>query len=158
MSQPKHDHSERVDLRVGALVASFLPSCGMLGVSLRCDGREFVALARTIDEYRAGDTTGIPLLHPWANRLRSHTYAVGDRVIDLSGLDVPTDGNGLPLHGVLHGRPFVVDACAVALVVLSCAVVILSEKPDGESPFSAIRGVASVATSPSSPASTQPAR
>jgi galactose mutarotase-like enzyme len=116
VSQPIHD-SERADLRDGALVASFLPSCGMLGVSLQHDGREFVALPRSVDDHRHGATTGIPLLHPWANRLRSHTYAVGDRVVDLTGLGVPTDGNGLPIHGVLHGRAFtVVEHTATRLI------------------------------------------
>lgn len=116
-----HDHSERVDLRADALVASWLPACGMLGVSLRDTGtdREFIARPRTLDEYRAGGSTAVPLLHPWANRLRSHTYRVGTREVELTGLGVPTDANGLPIHGLLQGRPFTVQSCTSDTVVAS---------------------------------------
>jgi galactose mutarotase-like enzyme len=48
-------------------------------------------------------TMGIPLLHPWANRLGAWRFAVGGREVVLNGFrpPLPTDGNGLPMHGLL---------------------------------------------------------
>ncbi len=114
-----HEPTERVDLQVGALVASFLPSCGMLGVSLRRDDREFVALPRSLADFGAGHPTGVPLLYPWANRLRSHTYRVGARSVDLHDLGVATDANGLPIHGVHLDRAFAIVELDDARVVTS---------------------------------------
>ena len=92
-----------------ALRAGFLVDQGMLGVSLKHDGRELVAMPNSVDVYCAGKLTGIPLMHPWANRLRSHRYTVGIRTIDLPP-SVPADGNGLPMHGTLHGKTFTTTA------------------------------------------------
>ena len=48
---------------------------------------------------------GIPLLHPWANRLGERRFAVAGREIDLTaaGLPLSTDPLGLPIHGLLAG-------------------------------------------------------
>ena len=54
----------------------------------------------------AGGATAVPLLHPWANRLGRWGY--GD--VDLRGVALPVDKAGLPLHGNLHGAPFVVQS------------------------------------------------
>ena len=75
----------------------------MLGVSLRHRGDELVAMPHTVAEYRAGRTTGIPLLHPWANRLSVRRYRAAGVDVDLTGLDLHTDGHGLPIHGSLSG-------------------------------------------------------
>jgi aldose 1-epimerase len=48
---------------------------------------------------------GIPLLHPWANRLAGFTYGAAPRVVELAR-DCPLiklDENGLPIHGVIAG-------------------------------------------------------
>ena len=47
--------------------------------------------------------TAIPLVHPWGNRLGRWGYRVGRTTVDLRGLDLPTDDNGLPIHGNLRG-------------------------------------------------------
>ena len=91
------------------LSAGFLVDEGMLGVSLKHRGHELVALPNSVEAYQAGKLTGIPLMHPWANRLRSHIYRVANRTVQLP-VSVPADGNGLPMHGVMHGRKFVVRA------------------------------------------------
>jgi galactose mutarotase-like enzyme len=75
----------------------------MLGVSFRHRGDELVAMPHTIDEYRAGHTTGIPLLHPWANRLGSRHYRTAGVDVDLEGLELHTDPLGLPIHGTITG-------------------------------------------------------
>ncbi len=96
-------HEAAVTLTAGGLSARFLPSVGMLGVSLRRDGLEYVALPDGVAGFRSGHTTGIPLLHPWANRLADEEYRVGRTRVDLAGLDVHRDGNGLPMHGTMVG-------------------------------------------------------
>ncbi len=60
-------------------------------------------MPHSLDEYRAGRTTGIPLLHPWANRLGARRYRACGVDVDLSGLELPTDPNGLPIHGTVTG-------------------------------------------------------
>lgn len=54
-----------------------------------------------------GSTMGIPLLHPWANRLARRGYALGGVKVELPA-DSPLlhpDPNGLPIHGLLAGCP-----------------------------------------------------
>ena len=88
-------------LRDGAAQAEFLPELGLLGTSLTVAGREFVALPGGVDAYRAGHQTGVPLLAPWANRLAQRRYRVAGVCVDLTGVDLHTDGQGLPIHGTM---------------------------------------------------------
>ena len=85
------------------LSAVFLPGHGMLGASLQHRGAEIL---RRVDDLAAsasqGLTAGIPLLHPWANRLAGPRYTAAGRSVALD-LDSPLlhrDANGLPIHGV----------------------------------------------------------
>jgi aldose 1-epimerase len=92
-----------VTLEAGSLEATFLPSHGMLCASLRHQGEEI--LGRTEDLKSAalkGSAAGIPLLHPWANRLAGYGYqAAGKHVtLDPSSPLLHFDENGLPIHGV----------------------------------------------------------
>lgn len=99
----------------GALTATFLPGLGMTGVSMRCDGREHLALPGGLAALRRGSTLGLPLLAPWANRLSRWRYRVAGIDVDLDGLPLHTDGNGLPIHGLLVGRPgWRVERCSTA--------------------------------------------
>jgi galactose mutarotase-like enzyme len=86
--------------------ATFLPDCGMLCASVRHRGTEFVAWPRTLAEFRSGRMTAVPFVHPWGNRLEQREYKVGRTRVDLHGIDLPTDPNGLPMHGNLRGAPF----------------------------------------------------
>jgi aldose 1-epimerase len=95
-----------VTLVAGERDATFLPDCGTLGASLRHRGEEFVAWPRPLAQFRAGRMTAMPLVHPWGNRLESRAYRVGRKQVDLRGLDLPTDPNGLLMHGNLRGAPF----------------------------------------------------
>jgi aldose 1-epimerase len=94
-----------VKLRAGDLTATFLPDLGLTGVSMRCCGREHLALPGGLAALRGGSTLGLPLLAPWANRLGSRRYRAAGVDVDLAGLRLRTDGNGLPIHGLLVGRP-----------------------------------------------------
>jgi galactose mutarotase-like enzyme len=53
-----------------------------------------------------GSTFGIPLLHPWANRLDGTHYSFGGRSVELNGGPVHLDPTGLPIHGVVAGVPY----------------------------------------------------
>src|SRR3954462_7097665 len=78
-------------------MVTWVPSAGMVCASWIVDGHELVGQRGGLEKYkRTGSTFGIPLLHPWANRL--------DREID-SPL-VRRDPNGLPIHGVLAASPY----------------------------------------------------
>jgi galactose mutarotase-like enzyme len=89
----------------GDISATFLPELGMTGVSLRHGGREHLALPGGLAALRTGATLGIPLLAPWANRLAARRYRAAGVDVDLDGLPLATDDNGLPMHGLLVGRP-----------------------------------------------------
>lgn len=92
-----------VTLSAGGMSVTFLPGFGMLGASLRYQGEEYLDLRGGLDSFRAGHTVGLPLLHPWANRLAGSTYDVAGVHVDLAGLDLPTDKDGAPMHGTLVG-------------------------------------------------------
>lgn len=96
---------DALELRSGALRASFLPDVGMTGVSLRRGRKEFLALPGGVAALRQGHTSGLPLLAPWANRLASRRYRADGITVDVRGRRVHTDANGLPIHGLLVGWP-----------------------------------------------------
>jgi galactose mutarotase-like enzyme len=98
------EHDE-LRLRAGQTEATFLPDVGMVGISLRHDGEEVLALPGGLDAYRAGHVTGLPLLAPWANRLGQRRFEIAGVEVDLTGLDLHDDGRGLPIHGTMTAQP-----------------------------------------------------
>ena len=94
-----HEH----DLRAG-----FAPSVGMVGYSLTHRGGELLGQRGGLAAYRErGSSFGIPLLHPWANRLSARSYSLQGRRAELDPELAPVhfDPNGLPIHGVLAASP-----------------------------------------------------
>ena len=86
----------------GALEAAFVPSLAMLGSSLTAGGAQLVDQRGGVEAYaERGSTMGIPLLHPWANRIARPEYRVGEHEVrvDIASPLVHTDGNGLAIHG-----------------------------------------------------------
>ena len=88
----------------GDTEAVFLPSFGMIGISLKKDGIE--ALRRVdnlIVAAAANRTVGIPFLFPFANRLADFRYEVAGRGVTLppQSLVLRYDENGLPMHGLM---------------------------------------------------------
>jgi galactose mutarotase-like enzyme len=86
------------------LDATFAPSLGMIGCSLRHRGAELLGQRGGLAKYAAsGSTMGIPLLHPWANRLNGLSYTVAGRsvTLDPGSALLHRDANGLPMHGLL---------------------------------------------------------
>jgi aldose 1-epimerase len=72
-------------LRSADLHATFLPERGMHGLSLRHRGEQLLAPA------------GIPLLHPWANRLAEFSYRGVS--LDRGSRVLQVEEHGLPIHG-----------------------------------------------------------
>ena len=88
----------------GEIEATFAPGVGMVGCSLKHQGDELLELGGGLAHYaQTGATMGIPLLHPWANRLNGLHYAVGGRTVSLDPESrlLHFDPNGLPIHGLL---------------------------------------------------------
>ena len=94
---------ERYRLSAGAVVGDVVPSAGFGLVSWKVDGEELLAMPLPLDEYmKESHLGGIPLLYPWANRLRGERYSAGGKDVDLSLVnDLKRDNNGLPMHGLL---------------------------------------------------------
>jgi len=95
--------SHEYDLRV-----AFVPGAGMVGHSLTHRGEELLGQRGGLAAYRErGSSFGIPLLHPWANRLAGTAYSVGGRRVELDPERGPIhlDPNGLPIHGILAAFP-----------------------------------------------------
>lgn len=86
------------------LRASFVPAAGMIGNSLTHRGEELLVQRGGLDAWRgSGKSFGLPLLHPWANRLRDWRYAIAGRAVTIDperGVVRP-DEHGLPIHGAL---------------------------------------------------------
>ena len=101
----RFQNAPALELRSGALRATFVPGVGMTGVSLRYERREYLALPGGIAAVRAGHTGGLPLLAPWINRLGSRRYRADGVDVDLRRKKLHTDDNGLPIHGLLVGWP-----------------------------------------------------
>ncbi len=93
-------------LTSGELEATFATGAGMVCCSLRDRGTELLGQRRGLRAYAAsGSTMGIPLLHPWANRLSGLRYEQGGRAVTLreGAPGVRLEEHGLPMHGLLGG-------------------------------------------------------
>jgi galactose mutarotase-like enzyme len=70
--------------------------------SLTLGGRELLAERNGLQGYvERGSTMGVPLLHPWANRLAGLSYSAAGREVVLDGDSdlFKRDPGGLPIHG-----------------------------------------------------------
>ncbi len=90
------------------IVLTLVPGAGMVGASLTHEGRELLHRGDGLAAWTEhGRTFGIPLLHPWANRLERLNYEAAGRhvLLDPARMPVTFDGAGLPIHGLLHASP-----------------------------------------------------
>jgi aldose 1-epimerase len=93
----------------GTLEAAFAPRVGMVGCSFRHRGEEVLGQRGGLQKYaETGSTFGIPLLHPWANRLDGWDYDAAGASVHLDAETSPLrpDPHGLPIHGMLAASPF----------------------------------------------------
>ena len=91
-------------LAAGDLEAVVIPSAGMIVASLRRRGDELLGRAGLLAGWVAGGhTMGIPLLHPWANRIEGTRYEIAGTTVEIDPASplLHRDGNGLPIHGLL---------------------------------------------------------
>jgi aldose 1-epimerase len=101
------DGHATITLASSELEATFLPALGMLCGSLLHRGEQLLELPGGLSAYEKGGTVGIPLLHPWANRLAGFEYRADGRHVRLDP-DSPLlglDPNGLPIHGLVIASP-----------------------------------------------------
>lgn len=102
------DGFDTVTLAAGQLETAFAPRAGMVGVSLRHAGEELLDRQAGLRMYvERGSVMGIPILHPWANRLAGFDYAVDGQTVRLPDGPplVRCEDHGLPIHGLLSGSP-----------------------------------------------------
>ena len=91
----------------GSTAAEFVPGANMLCRSVKHRGSELLDQRDRVAAYaERGVTMGIPLLHPWANRLSRFGYRAAGKTVALppNGGLILVDDAGLPIHGVLPGR------------------------------------------------------
>ncbi len=83
------------------------PSFGCVATSWLVDEAELLALPAPREEFlRSTRTGGIPLLYPYANRLRTDRFLCAGLEVDLSReLSLKRDAGGLPIHGLLLRWP-----------------------------------------------------
>ena len=84
------------------LRAAFAPAANMVLHSLTVGGRELLAMRNGLEGYvERASTMGVPLLHPWANRLGGLSYSAAGREVALDGDSAlfKRDPGGLPIHG-----------------------------------------------------------
>jgi aldose 1-epimerase len=98
------ERSDSVTLRSldGSTVSQFVPEVNMVCSSLRYLGVEYLHQGAGVDAYaQDGMTMGIPLLHPWANRLSGLRYRVAGKEVVLPRGEnlIALDDGGLPIHG-----------------------------------------------------------
>jgi len=102
------DGFDTVTLAAGQLETAFAPGAGMVGVSLRHAGEELLDRQAGLRTYvERGAVMGIPILHPWANRLAGFDYVLDGRNVRLPDSPplVRCEEHGLPIHGLLSGSP-----------------------------------------------------
>ena len=109
-----------ITLAAGPLEAVFAPGAGMVCHSLRHEGEELLTQRDGLEAYvQRGRWMGVPLLHPWANRLAEWDYEALGRRVDLRPLEgrvVKRDGEtGLAIHGVLPAAWDVVESAGARL-------------------------------------------
>jgi aldose 1-epimerase len=91
----------------GRLTASFVPSLNMIGSSLVHEGEDLLYRRAGLSAYAENaKTCGLPLLHPWANRVGADRYEAAGRRVEIrdGAAGIHRDANGLAIHGLVGGR------------------------------------------------------
>ncbi len=80
---------------------------GCVATSWQVRGQEMLALPVALAEFlKSQKTGGIPLLYPYANRLRADHFTAAGKAVDLScDANLKRDANGFPMHGLLIRWP-----------------------------------------------------
>jgi aldose 1-epimerase len=100
----------------GAVEATFVPEVGMVCNSLRHEGEELLFQRDGLTAYQEhGTGFGIPLLHPFANRLSAWEFELAGQRVKLdpdSAIAHRDAATGTVIHGLLAASPYwkLVDA------------------------------------------------
>ena len=80
---------------------------GCVATSWQVRGQEMLTLPVALADFvKSQKTGGIPLLYPYANRLRTDHFTVAGKTVDLSrDANLKRDANGFPMHGLLIRWP-----------------------------------------------------
>ena len=80
---------------------------GCVATSWQVRGQEMLVLPLALAEFvKSQKTGGIPLLYPYANRLRTDHFTAAGKAVDLSrDAKLKRDANGFPMHGLLIRWP-----------------------------------------------------
>ena len=80
---------------------------GCVATSWQVRGQEMLALPVALADFvKSQKTGGIPLLYPYANRLRTDHFTAAGKAVDLSrDAKLKRDANGFPMHGLLIRWP-----------------------------------------------------
>ena len=80
---------------------------GCVATSWQVRGQEMLTLPVALADFvKSQKTGGIPLLYPYANRLRTDHFTVAGKTVDLSrDAKLKRDANGFPMHGLLIRWP-----------------------------------------------------
>ena len=80
---------------------------GCVATSWQVRGQEILALPVALADFvKSQKTGGIPLLYPYANRLRTDHFTAAGKAVDLSSdSKLKRDANGFPMHGLLIRWP-----------------------------------------------------
>ncbi len=80
---------------------------GCVATSWQVRGQEMLALPVALADFvKSQKTGGIPLLYPYANRLRTDHFTAAGKAVDLSrDAQLKRDANGFPMHGLLIRWP-----------------------------------------------------
>ncbi len=90
----------------GGPEATFIPSVNMLLASLQNGGDELLAPGQELHAYaEQGSTMGVPLLHPWANRLGQLHYEAADVKVALDRDSPLIQLDGHRIRCALNQRP-----------------------------------------------------
>ena len=76
---------------------------GCVATSWQVRGQEMLTLPVALADFvKSQKTGGIPLLYPYANRLRTDHFTAAGKAVDLSrDSKLKRDANGFPMHGLL---------------------------------------------------------
>lgn len=92
---------EIVTLKNSHLEVSIVPQANMINSSIKSHGIELLAQKAGIEGYVNNlKSFANPLLHPWANRLKTNSYVVEGKEVTFSFDGMKKDDNGYPMHGL----------------------------------------------------------
>lgn len=85
-------------------VADIAIDIGNTLFKLNINNKNCIYFPYSLNDYKSNNAlAGIPLMHPWVNRIDGYNYSWNDKLIDLNAYHsfIKKDANNLPLHGLL---------------------------------------------------------